>query len=125
MREQIGTAELAELVSDKVTALQSDKQTFTAFDVTQQLRSENPDLEIEHSEVRPLVRTSVDLTAYETQTRTVPSGATAIEYVPVSVADPNTMTSYQPGMLGSIFGAIGWLGPKQAGSDPAPSKDAD
>jgi hypothetical protein len=97
VRANIDLATLTPLVCDAIGGRIAAQGTFTAYDITVELRDANPGLNIEHVAVKGLVRTIMRLGAVLTGAYTEAPGTTnggqALEYAPavvVSVSAPAT-----------------------------------
>jgi hypothetical protein len=106
-RQPISAALLEQLVDAELKTLGSSKATFTAWNVTLNLRTTQPQYNIVHDDVRDLVHAKMDLAVmaglYQTGTFHSPKGP-AIEYRPAqAVAAPAQAAS--PFAQG---GAPGW-----------------
>jgi hypothetical protein len=96
-RQPIRQQDLYLLVEGVVESLISNQATFTAHDVTQQLRTDHPQTEIVHDDVRAAVRQAMEaplLTGgYASESRAVGNGAQAIHYYSITQPVPPTVAS--------------------------------
>lgn len=81
----VAQADLDLMVADQLNQHIAVGQIFTAYDITQALRSANPTLQIEHPEVRQAVHAHMDAlitsNLYQRETASF-GGSSATRYVP-------------------------------------------
>jgi len=102
-RRQLNDQELTLLIGPAVIDRVDAKKTFTAYEVTVELRGKNPGSEIDHERCKALVHIAMNyfLTRGDYDKRSVNRGwkTSAFEYFPVAVPQPSTAVPTPKGLI--------------------------